>query len=68
MRIAAEIETLTATVKLRMTDWRAVCDESRKHGSERGGWKRVVRLDETSLAAYSTVRKPPRQKSAESEV
>ena len=35
-------------------NWRAACGESRKHGSERGGRKRIG--NNTSLAAYSTLR------------
>jgi hypothetical protein len=33
------------------TNWRAGCGESRKSGSEGGGWKRAARCS-TSLAAY----------------
>jgi hypothetical protein len=34
-------------------NWRAVCSETCKHGSEEGRWKRVS--NDTSPAAYPTV-------------
>lgn len=37
-----------------LTDWRAVCRESGKHGSGRDGWK-SAHLMSNSLAVYSTL-------------
>src|SRR5260221_13593319 len=40
-----------------MTSWRAVCEETRKHGSAGGRWKRAACCS-TSLAAYPTQSSP----------
>ena len=49
----ADAERTLAIIREEGNHWRAVCGESRKHGSEGGRWERAELIG-TSPAAYPT--------------